>query len=149
MANRNLSLVTRLDALFSTIFRFRFEPLDDSQSIVNRASALLERMPARPIELPDIPLEVPPEYRMSSRAITASTDASLWEKLQTARYVSSNVLRAALSAAMCQDVIIPLLNMTEIIATLLEIVSQLASKASDTSRSWRSFIVRAYLWTSW
>lgn len=141
--------VTRLDALFSTIVSFRFEPLHDSRSIVKRASDLLERMPARPVELPDIPLEVPPEYRASSISSTASTDASLWEKLQTTTYVSTNVLRAVLSAAMWPPCMLSLLDMTNIIATLLEIVSQLASEAYDISRSWSSFIVRAFLWTSW
>ena len=141
--------VTRLDALFSTIVGFKFEPLDDSRSIVKRATDLLERMPARPIELPDIPLEVPPEYRASSIASTASTGASLWEKLQATTYVSTNVLGAVLSAVMDSSCMLSLLDMTDIIATLLEIVSQLASEAYDISRSWTSFIVRAFLWTSW
>ena len=141
--------VTRLDDLFSTIVRFKFEPLDDSRSIVKRASDLLERMPARPVELPDIPLEVPPEYHASSIASTASTGASLWEKLQATTYVSTNVLGAVLSAVMDSSCMLSLLDMANIIATLLELVSQLASGADDISRSWRSFIARAYLWTSW
>ena len=148
MVHRNLS-VTCLDALFSTIVTSKFEPLADSRSIVKRASDLLERMPARPVDLPDIPLEVPPEFRASTIASTASTDASLWEKLQATTYVSTNVLRAVLSAVMDSRFMVPLLNMTDIIATFLEIVSQLASEAYDISRTWRSFIARAFLWTSW
>ena len=141
--------VTRLDSMFSKVFRFRFEPLEESQAIVERASDLLERMPTWPPELDDTPTDVPSEYCASSIAGTASRDDRLWEQLQTTTYVSSNVLRVALSAVMDPGCVQSLLDMTNIIAALLEIVSQLASTASDDGTSWRLFTVRAFLWTSW
>lgn len=141
--------VTRLDAMFSTKFKFKFEPLEDSQTIIERASDLLERMPAWPLELDDTPADVPSEYRASTITGTASRDARLWEQLQATTYVSSNVLRAALAAVIDPRCLLSLLEMTNIIAALVEIVSQLASTAPDGGTSWRLFIVRAFLWTSW
>ena len=141
--------ITRLDALFSKLFRFRFEPLGDSQAIIEQAANLLERMPTWPPELEDTPTDLPSEYRASSLVNAASTNARLWEQLQTTTYVSSTVLRVALSAAMdpgCQQ---SLLDMTNIIAVLVEILSQLALTVSDDGTSWRLFNVRAFLWTSW
>lgn len=72
---------TRLDAMFSKAFRFRFEPLEDSQAIIERAAGLLERMPKWPLEFIDIWTKVPTEYHISSVASTASRDARLWEQL--------------------------------------------------------------------
>lgn len=141
--------VTRLDALFSKAFRFRFEPLEDSQAIIERAASLLERMPTWPLELNDIRTKVPSEYHVPIVASTASRDARLWEQLQTTTYVSSNVLRVALAAVMDSGCVASLLDLTNIIAALLETVSQLASTPSDEGASWRLFIVRAFLWTSW
>lgn len=141
--------ITRLDAMFSKVFRFRFEPLKDSQAIIERAANLLERMPTCPPEMDDIPAEVPSEYLVSSMTGTASRDVRLWEQLQTTTYVSSNVLRVALSAVMDSGCVASLLDMTNIIAALLEIGSRLASTLSDEGASWRLFIVRAFLWTSW
>lgn len=141
--------VTRLDAIFSQFFTFKFEPLKDSEAIVQRASDLLERLPTWPLELNNTPMDCPSEYRASSIAGTASRDATLWEQLQATTYVSSNVLRVALSVVMDPGCGRSLLDMTDIIATLLEITSLLASTASDNGTSWRLFVVRAFLWTSW
>ena len=141
--------VTRLDAIFSKFFKFRFEPLKDSQAVIEHASNLLERMPRWPLELDDTPADCPSEYRASSITSAASRDAGLWEQLQASTYVSSNVLRVALSVVMDPGCGRSLLDMTDIIAALLEIVSSLASTASDDGASWRIFVVRAFLWTSW
>ena len=140
--------VTDLDATFSKVFRFKFEPLENSQTIIEQACDLLERMPAWPPELDDTPTAIPLEYRASSVAGNARRDARLWEQLQATTYVSSTVLRAALSAVM--DSVQPsLLDMINIIATLLEMVSLLAPTITDVRSSWRSFITRAFLWTTW
>lgn len=141
--------VARLDAMFSKIFVFKFEPLEESRNIIERASDLLERMPAWPLELEDNLLDIPLAYRASSIADTASRDARLWEQLQATTYVSSTVLRAAMSAVMDPGCSASLRDMTNIIATLLEIVAQLASTASNSGTCWRLFVVRAFLWTSW
>ena len=141
--------VSRLDTIFSKFFPFEFEPLEDSQAIVERASDLLERLPTWPLELDDTPTECPPHYHASSIAETASRDARLWEQLQATTYVSSNVLRVALTAVMDKDCAISLRRVTDITAALIEIVSQFASTVSDDGALWRLFIVRAFLWTSW
>lgn len=63
--------------------------------------------------------------------------------------MSSIVLRVALSAVIDPGCAASLLDLINIIAALLEIVSQIASNPSDEGASWRLFIVRAFLWTSW
>ena len=141
--------VAHLDAIFSKAFKFKFEPLENSQTIVERASNMLERMPRWPLELDDIPTDVPSKYRASSIASTASRDARLWEQLETTTFVSSNVLRVALSAVMDPGCIGVLEDTVNIIAGLLELISRSASIATDDETSWRLFIVRAFLWTSW
>ena len=141
--------VTRLDAIFSKFFTFRFEPLEGSQTIIEHASDLLERMPRWPLELDDTPTDCPSEYCVSSIAGATSRDARLWERLKVSTYVSSNILRVALSVVMDPGCSRSLLDMTDIIAALLEIVSLLPVTASDDGASWRVFVVRAFLWTSW
>lgn len=140
---------TDLDATFSKIFRFKFEPLEYSQTIIEQACSLLERMPARPPELIDIPTAMPLEYRASSVADNARRDVRLWEQLQATTYVSDTVLRTTLSAVMRRNANPSLLSMINIIATLLEIVSELAPTITDERTTWRSFIIRVFLWTTW
>lgn len=140
---------TDLDAVFSTVFVFKFEPLGNSQTIIKQACSLLERMPAWPPELIDTPIAIPLEYRASSLADNARRDAPLWEQLQATTYVSNTVLRTALSIVMNVGIDRSLLDMINIIATLLEIVSQLVPTITDVRTRWRSFIIRALLWTTW
>ena len=141
--------VTRLDDLFSRIFKFKFEPLENSQAVVEEASRLLERVPAWPLELNDIPAYIPPEYEDASLTDTTCKDIKLWEQLRATTFVSTVVLRVALAAVIDSTCLLSLLDMTNIISALLEIISQLNSTASDIRTSWRSFIARAFLWTSW
>ena len=138
-----------LDAMFSKAFIFKFEPLENSQTIIEKACDLLERMPAWPPELTDAPATIPVAYRASSVASNARKDARLWEQLQVTTHVSSTVLRAALSVVMDSGIGPSLLDMVNIIATMLEMVSQLAPTITDVNTLWRSFIVRTFLWTTW
>lgn len=139
---------TDLDAAFSKVFRFKFEPLGNSQTFVEQACSLLERMPAYPPELIDTPLAIPLEYRASSVADNARRNVRLWEQLQVTTYVSNTVLRTTLMALMLKNTL-ALLEMINIIAALLEIVSQLVPTITDEGTTYRSFIIRAILWTTW
>ena len=141
---------TDLDATFSKVFEFKCEPLENSQTIIEQACRLLERIPAWPPELNDTPTAILLEYRASSLVGKARRDARLWERLQVTTYVSDTVLRAALSVFMDPEGIRHgLLNVVNVIAALLEMVSQLAPTITDIRTSWRSFITRAFLWTTW
>lgn len=91
---------TDLDATFSKVFEFKCEPLENSQTIIEQACRLLERIPAWPPELNDTPTAILLEYRASSLVGKARRDARLWERLQVTTYVSDTVLRAALSVFM-------------------------------------------------
>lgn len=139
-----------LDAKLSKVFRFKFEPLKDSQTIIQQACDLVERMPARPLELNDIPTTIPLEYHVSSVVKNVQIDSPLWEQLQATTYVSSTVLRAALGAVLDPSgTQASLMDIINIIAKLLETVSQLTPTGTDVKTTWRSFIVRAFLWTTW
>ena len=142
--------VQDLDASFSDIFRFIFEPLDGSQMIVQRACGLLERIPAWPPELVDTPTVVPLEYQTLSCADGAQVHTRLWERLQVTTYVSDIVLQFALSAVM-DDLYLERVGkeFLDITAGLLEMVSELEKSITDTKTAWRSFIVRAYIWCVW
>lgn len=135
--------IRHLDADFPRIFKFRFEPLGASQALVEQASALLERMPASPPKLDDIPSNSSSEYRKPSAMRASLGDITAWEKLPVTTYVSSTILRVALAAVMWPGCVLGLLDMTDITASLLEIASGLAVN------SWTSFNVRAFLWTTW
>ena len=138
-----------LDTEFSKVFKFRFEPLEDSQTIIKQVCDLLERMPARPPKLIDVPTAAPLEYCISSLASGAWGHAPLWEQLQVTTHVSNTVLRAALCAIMDSGVNAALMDMINIIATLLEIVSRLTTTVTDAKGLRRAFIVRAFRWTTW
>ena len=137
--------VTDLDARFSKIFRFRFEPLEESASIVDKATDLLEPLPARPLGLAETLPNAPPKFSAGNRA----HDDFPWDNLQVTLFVDSNVLRAALSAVMDSGCTFSLLDMIDITTTLLDISSQQTSAVSDDDGLWISFTIRALLWTSW
>ncbi|MCJ1265673.1 hypothetical protein MMC22_005553 [Lobaria immixta] len=128
---------TDLDATFSKVFEFKCEPLENSQTIIEQACRLLGQIPAWPPELNDTPTAVLLKYRASSL-------------LQVTTYLSDNVLRAALSVFLDPEGIRHgLLNVVNVITALLEMVSQLAPTITDIRTSWRLFITRAFLWTTW
>jgi hypothetical protein len=141
--------VTDLNTMMAEVFGFKFEPLKESQRIIEQACGLLERMPACPLELMDTPMAVPLEYRAASVVDHAPRDARIWEQLQVTTYVSDTVLRVALAVIMEQGIEDSLLDLINIVATLLEIVSQLEATIADAGTAWRSFVVRAFLWSTW
>lgn len=141
--------VTDLDTEFSKLFKFKFEPLKESRTLVKQACNLLERMPTWPPPLVDTPKTIPLKYYASSVIDGAPKGSRLWEQLQATTYVSSTVLRAVLSIVVDHDVGGSLMDMINIIATLLEMVSRLSPTVTDGGTWWRSFIVRAFLWTTW
>ena len=142
--------VADLDTSFSKRFKFTFEPLDASNMIIERACNILERMPALPPELIDTPAAVDFEYQMSSLADGVQSDAPLWERLHVTTYMSDIVLRTTLASVMdalyFERIGIDFLN---ILAALLEMVSQLANIITDARTGWRAFLVRAYVWCIW
>lgn len=126
-------MVADIDAAFSKIFRFKFEPLKKFRTLVEQAYNLLERMPPWPLELMDTPIVIPLEYYASSVVENAPQDAPPWEELQATTYVSSTVLRVALLAVMDQGIGNFPMDMINIIASLLEIVSRLSPIIKNAS----------------
>lgn len=143
--------VKELDAALSKVFRFKFDPLTKSHIFVEQACDLLERMPAWPPELLDVPTSIPLGYRASSLTGYANKDRRLWQKLQATTFVNGTVLRFALRAVMIGPSTSShdLLDIINVVSFLLETVSNLAQSVTHIGTLWRSFIVRAFLWTTW
>lgn len=141
--------VTRLDADLSSVFRFKFETLEQAENFVQQAAELLGRMPAYPPALLDTPADAPRGYRASCLTNLAAKGNCLWNELQVTTYVNDTVLRIVLAAVVDHDCRRSLLDISSILAALLEITSQLSHDAAALKASWRLFIVRAFLWTTW
>lgn len=141
----------RLDDRFSKILLCSFHP-GAVDNISDLTYHLLSRLPARPIELHNIPTALCPDYRIyESRGETNSTATpTLWRQLQVTSYVSTNVIRTALllfiypgtASGMLQDFV-------DTTADLLSTASILSSSADTEIARQRWFVVRAFLWTSW
>ena len=123
--------VSGLDALFSKSFAFRVQPLENSQATIKRASDILKRLPVWPLGLDDALTECPSDCRASSTSGTALRDARIWEQSLATRHVSSDVLRITLSGVMDEGCAHNLRHVTDIIAALLELISQLVLTVSD------------------
>lgn len=143
--------VADLDLALSCLFKFKFETLERSRFVIEQACMLLERLPAWPPNLDKQPTETPVEYYVPSVPSNTRKDAPIWERLQATTYVSDTVLRAALAVVIIEpgSSLGSLLSIINILATLLEMTSRLASSIVDPRTAWRSFIARAFLWTTW
>ena len=141
--------VNRLDDILSRAFRFRFEPLEDSEVIIEETCNLLKRLSAVSPELTDTPSHMFPEYHASCMVSGTPKRAGLWNQLLATTYVSSVVLRSALAAVTFPSSMANLPFVLNVLAALLEITSRLRPAISDPKTLWRSFIARAFLWTSW
>lgn len=99
--------------------------------IVEQTCSLLERMHAWPPKLMDTSMTIPLEYRVSDEIDNELKGSRQWKQLQVTTYVSNTVLRAALSSIMELNIKNSLLDMINIIAPLLEVVSKLAPTITD------------------
>lgn len=141
----------RLDDRFSQIVLCNLR-LEGTDNISDRTYRLLTRLPSRPLELPDIPAVLSPDYRVhdspGEEARTAT--ATLWNQLQVTSYVSANVIRTALLCVIYRGMAAGMLqNFVDTIADLLGTASTLYSSADSETAKQGWVIVRAFLWTSW
>lgn len=143
------SHVSRLDDALSTIATCQFQPKGPIPAILDGTLALLTRLPARPLELPDFPNLLHPAYLIPNACRAEDPVPLRWQTLQATARVSSNVIRSALLIFMDSDAVLALRELIDSIAELLEVASRLslAAKAEPVKQQW--FIVRAFLWSSW
>lgn len=141
----------RLDDRFSKIVLCNFQ-LNGTENISDRTYNLLTRLPARPLELHDVPPTLSPDYLIpsSSRNRYSTTIATLWHQLQVTSYVSTNVIRTALLSAIYHGRASHMLrNLVDTIADLLTTAGTLSLSADSELAKQRWFVVQVFLWTSW
>ena len=142
-----------LDDRFSQIVSCNFQ-MEDTDDIPHHAYNLLTRLPARSLQLPDVPPALNSEHctHRSPRVGTPTESARLWDDLQVSSYVSANVIRTAIlcvsdygHGAAC----LLLQDLVDTIASLIGTAGALSSSAESELARQKWFIVRAFLWTSW
>ena len=142
---------SRLDDRFSRIVLCNFQ-IEDPDNISSCAYDLLGRLPATPLQLPDVPPALSPDYRIhSTPGEEDPTDtAALWRDLQVTSYVSANVIRTALLSVIYRGKASHMLqNLVDTVADLIGTASTLSTSANSDLARQRWFVVRAFLWTSW
>lgn len=142
---------SRLDDLSSQIVLCNFQ-IESKDDISDQAYHLLTRLPARPLQLPDVPAAVSRDYLVhdSYEEGNSTATATLWHDLQVTSYISANVIRTALlSVIYPQSAYLMLRNFLDTVANLISTASTLSLSAdSELARqSW--FVLRVFLWASW
>lgn len=138
---------SHLDSTFSQIVQCNFVDFDSPRKVVAETCHLLDRLPAFPLELPDLSL-----LPDSAFAYNGSLNETVgWQDLHAVSHIDTNVIRVALAVAMygprTRDTLVK--AFIDRVAELLSAASRLADLtiSSDEKSSW--FLVRAFLWTSW
>ena len=142
---------SRLDDRFSRIVLCNLQ-IENTDDISASAHHLLTRLPARPLQLPDVPSPLSPNYRIHN--VPGEEDptatATLWDDLQVTSYVSANLIRTALLSVIYRGRASHMLqNLVDTVADLLGMASTLSSSADSQFARQKWFVVRAFLWTSW
>lgn len=147
------SYCQQLDRLLSPIVQCNFQPEEGTDEISDRAHHLLSRLPAIPLELPNIPETISPKYFTQVSCMlheNSSPSVTLWDQLQVTSYVSASVIRTALLSIIYQAKASGMLqNFIDTLADLLSTAGDLSSSQSSGLSQEKWFVVRAFLWTSW
>ena len=142
---------SRLDDRFSQIVSCNLR-IEGENDISNHTYHLLTRLPARPLQLPDVPPALRPDYHVHDCPGDrhSTTTVTWWDSLQVTSYVSASVIRTALLSVIdpyaADSMLRPFLDT---VADLIGTASKLSSSADSelAKQSW--FVVRAFLWTCW
>ena len=142
---------SRLDDRLSQIVLCNLRT-EGKKDISDHTYHLLTRLPARPLQLPDVPHALCPDYLVHDypRARLSTTTVALWNDLQVTSYVSASVIRTALLSVIYPYMADQMLrSFLDTVADLIGTASRLSLSAESelAKQSW--FVVRAFLWTSW
>lgn len=165
------SHVQRLDALYSGLVLCNFPrranyvgmpssevPDPDSEwpqakpnEIISDACAMLRRLPATPLSLPEDASIIDAAYFHEESSHNATSNTGIWQSLQVASYISTNVIRVALMVAIYRmklsgTMVIDFINTT---ADLMSSASRLSATADTPNERTRWLLIRSFLWTSW
>ena len=126
------SLCSRLDDRLSRLVScdFRVEAMND---ISDHAYHFLTRLPARPLQLPDVPVTLCPDYLVHGYAgdSHSTTTVTLWDNLQVTSYVSASVICAALLSEIAPGSHGLLQDFLNTVADLIGTASKLFSSADS------------------
>ena len=142
---------SRIDLVFSQILQCQFFEYGSPAKLVAEACHLLARLPATPLNLPDVHSNFDPAYARSDFANEGEPQAMGWEDLQVVLSVTTSVIRVALLIAIYGSTSSATLlrSFIDSIADLLSTASRLSVSAdSDDVKSYW-FLVRAFLWSTW
>lgn len=142
---------SRLDNCLAQLVscNFRVEGMND---ISDHAYHLLTRLPARPLQLPDVPAAIRPDYLVHDYAGNghSTATATLWDNLQVTSCVSASVIRAALLSEVEPYAADQMLRrFLDMVADLIGTASKLSSSADSEPAKQSWFVIRAFLWTCW
>ena len=142
---------SRLDNCLSQLVSCNFR-VEGMNEVSDHAYHLLTRLPARPLQLPDAPATLCPDYLVHDYAGDRHSTATvtLWDSLQVTSYVSTSVIRAALLSEIYPYAAhLVLQAFLDTVADLIGTASKLFSSADSEPAKQSWFVVRAFLWTCW
>jgi hypothetical protein len=144
---------SRIDDSLSALFKCNFV-MKDSETVSTmseKAYKILARLPSRPLRLLDFPTDIDPAYFMvPSPSSKEHGHCHLsWSNLQAASCLGTSVIRIAL--ALLKEPLRPISEfirlVTNSIAELLVISSDLETQTTRKVDKQNWFIVRAFLWS--
>ena len=142
---------SRLDDRFSDLVSCNLR-VEGKNDISDHTYHLLTRLPARPLQLPDVPSALHPDYLVYDYPgdRQSTTTATSWDDLQVTSYVGTSVIRSALLSVIYPYMANQMLrSFLDTVADLIGTASKLSSSAHSEPAKQRWFVVRAFLWTSW
>ncbi|MCJ1240192.1 hypothetical protein MMC14_008192 [Varicellaria rhodocarpa] len=148
----------RLDKAIALIAKCNFRSEESDHVLVQRASQILSRLPARPPLLlakawPDgAPDNFPEEYTFPipcHKSIVDPGPITRWNHLKVVAHVNTAVIRLALHVACSSYDVANITSLLNLYVELLERTSAYSGRAETprTARYW--YVVRAALWTTW
>ena len=146
-----ISHCSRLDDSFSKIVSCNLR-VEGKNDISDHIYHLLTRLPARPLQLPDVPPALRPDYLVHDhpRDRQSTTTVTSWDHLQVTSYVDASVIRTALLSVIYPYTANQMLqSFLDTVADLIGTASKLSSSADSEPAKQGWFLVRAFLWTSW
>jgi hypothetical protein len=142
-----------LDGIFAELVECNFVPkTDDLDSICREAHGILNRLPPRPMSLPDFTDRVPFVYFNGSDSVDDEAQASMtmWDNLQVVSFVNTNLIRMVLLQIIYgYGFVHTLREVVNATAELIDASTLLSEQSNTESGLHRWLIVRAFLWTSW
>ncbi|RDW59052.1 hypothetical protein BP5796_11976 [Coleophoma crateriformis] len=138
-----------MDEVFSRLAICHFRPRRPIHEIAEDASHMLSRLPSIPLEIRETSISsslsrVPEGFFLAGRE-------RKWATLRVVQHVTRNIIRVALLPVMSNagdSIASQVHSLGEAIAELFT-YSLKIRKGTDRSCGWKTFLLKAFLWTQW